>query len=112
MAVRSVLKNVGMSTKRVRPLVDAVRGKPVQAAIDALRFHPGPAAEQVNKALRSAAANAENNEGMNLARLRVVAATADQGPSLKRWRAKARGRVGRVRRRSCRITIIVDEAKA
>ncbi|MDE2765713.1 MAG: 50S ribosomal protein L22 [Chloroflexota bacterium] len=112
MAVRSVLKNVGMSTKRVRPLVDAVRGKPVQAAIDALRFHPGPAAEQVNKALRSAAANAENNEGMNLARLRVVAAAADPGPVIKRWRAKARGRVSRIKRRSCHITIVVDEAEA
>ena len=112
MAVRSVFKNVGMSTKRVRPLIDAVRGKPVQAAIDSLRFHPGPAAERVGKVLRSAAANAENNEGMNLAQLRVVAATADQGPVTKRWKAKARGRVGRVRRQSCHITIVVDEAEA
>ena len=109
MAVKAVAKGIGMSTKRVRPLVDALRGKSVQASLDALRFMPGPAAMRVAKVLRSAAANAENNMAMSPSRLRVVRAFVDAGPMLKRIRPRARGRVGRVFRRSCHITIEVDE---
>ena len=109
MAVKAMLKGVGMSRKRLEPAISTVRGKRVQEALDILRFAPGPAAEKVLKVLRSAAANAENNNGLNTSRLRVVRAFADQGPVLKRWRAKARGRVGRIRRPTSRITIEVDE---
>ncbi len=112
MAVRAMLKGVGMSAKRLRPALEIVRGKPVQEALDTLRFQPGPAAARVAKVLRSAAANAENNAGLNASRLRVVSAAADVGPVVKRWRAKARGRVGRIRRPTSRITIVVDEQEA
>lgn len=98
-----------MSAKRLRPLVNALRGRGVQEALDSLRFLPGPAAAQVAKLLHSAAANAENNMRMNASRLKVVRAYADGGPMLKRIRPKARGRVGRVSRRSCHVTIVVDE---
>ena len=109
MAVKAMLKGVGISRKRLEPAIEIVRGKPVQQALDILKFQPGPAAEKVAKVLRSAAANAENNAGLNIGRLRVVRAFADRGPVLRRWRAKARGRVGRIRRPTSHITIEVDE---
>tara|TARA_B100000029_G_C17596550_1_gene964370 strand:- start:1830 stop:2165 length:336 start_codon:yes stop_codon:yes gene_type:complete len=109
MAVKAKLKGVGMSRKRLQPAVDIVRGKKVQEALDILSLQPGPAAEQVAKVLRSAASNAENNAQLNMNKLRVVRASADQGPVLRRWKAKARGRVGRIRRPSSLIIIEVDE---
>ena len=112
MAVRAVSKAVGISPKRLFPLVNAVRGKRVDDALEALRFLPGPAAAQLGKVVRSAKANAENNLRLNPNRLRVVVATADPGPMAKRFRARARGRVGRILRRSSHITIVVDEEGA
>jgi large subunit ribosomal protein L22 len=109
MAVRAVAKGVGISAKRVRPLMNALRGKNVQASLDSLRFIPGPVALHVAKVLRSAAANAENNMMMNMGRLKIVRAYADGGPMTKRIRARARGRVGRILRHSSHITIEVDE---
>ena len=109
MAVRARAKGVGLSPKRLRPLVNAVRGKKVEESLNALRFIPGPAAAHVAKVLQSATANAENNLMMNPSRLKVVLAHVDGGPMVKRFRAKARGRVGRIARRSSHITIEVDE---
>jgi len=109
MPVRAVAKRVGLSPKRLRPLVDALRGKNVQESLQALRFVPGPAAVRIAKVLRSASANAENNLQLNSARLKVVRAYVDGGPMLKRFRAKARGRVGPILRRSSHITVEVDE---
>jgi len=109
MPARAVAKRVGLSPKRLRPLLNALRGKAVQDSLQALRFVPGPAAVRIAKVLRSAAANAENNLLLNSARLKVVRAQVDGGPTLKRFRAKARGRVGRVIRRSSHITVEVDE---
>ena len=108
MAVRAVGKQVGISAKRLRPLLDALRGKPVQEALEALRFQPGPTAESVAAVLRSAAANAENNGGLDPTRLRVAGAFADQAVRLRRFRARARGRSGRVMRPASHITILVD----
>ncbi len=112
MAVRAVSKGVGISPKHLRPLLLAVRGKPVQEVLDALRFMAGPAAAQLAKVVRSAAANAENNLRLNPNRLRVVGAVADPGPVTKRFRARARGRAGPLIRRSSHITIVVDEEGA
>ena len=109
MSVKATLKGVGMSRKRLQFAVDIVRGKKVQDALDILRFQPGPAAEYVAKVLRSAAANAENNAQLNASKLRVTRSSADQGPVLRRWKAKARGRVGRIRRPTSLIIIEVDE---
>ena len=109
MAVKAVGKQVGISPKRLRPVLGALRGKLVQEALDALRFQPGPTAERVAAVLRSAAANAENNNALDPTRLRVVRAYADPAVQLRRFRARSRGRVGRVRRPASHITIVVDE---
>jgi len=100
-----------MSTKRLRPLVDALRGKRVQEAMNALRFVPGPAALRISMVLKSAVSNAENNMMMSASRLKVVGATVDGGPVIKRFRARARGRVGSVHRPTSHITIVVDEVE-
>jgi large subunit ribosomal protein L22 len=109
MPVKAVGKQVGISVKRVRLVLDQLRGKHVQDAVEALRFTPGPTAAAVSAILRSAAANAENNNAMDPSRLTVVLAYADQGVSLRRVRARSRGRVGRVRRQASHITIVVDQ---
>lgn len=109
MLVKAVGKQVGISPKRVRLVLRAIQGMRVNDAVEALRFQPGPTAANVSSVLRSAAANAENNNGMDPTRLKVVTAFANQAVSLRRFRARSRGRVGRVRRQASHITIIVDE---
>jgi len=109
MPVKAVGKQVGISPKRIRLVLRAVQGMQVNDAVEALRFQPGPTAANVLAVLRSASANAENNNGMDPSRLKVVTAFANQAVSLRRFRARSRGRVGRVRRQASHITIIVDE---
>ena len=109
MLVKAVGKQVGISPKRVRLVLRAIQGMHVNDAVEALRFQPGPTAANVSSVLRSAAANAENNNGMDPPRRKVVTAFANQAVSLRRFRARSRGRVGRVRRQASHITIIVDE---
>ena len=109
MPVKAVGKGIGISAKRLQPLVQAVRGMRVQEALDILRFMPSPAAARIAKVMHSAAANAENNLMLNPNRLRVVAAYADSGPVLKRFRARARGRAGPILRHTSHITVVVDE---
>jgi len=109
MAVRSMCRNYGQSPKKVRRVLGLVRGKPVGEALAALQFLPSPAAQAVSKTLRSAIANAENNHMMAAEDLRIVKATADDGPRLKRFRPQARGRTSPIIRRLSHITIEVDE---
>ena len=109
MSVKAIGRQIGISPKRVRPLLRALQGRPVQTALDELRFQPGPTAEQVASLLKSAAANAENNDGLNPTRLVVVSAFANQAVKMRRFRARSRGRVGRVERQATHITIVVDE---
>jgi len=108
--VRAVAKQVGASQKRLRPMMDLVRGQPVNQALDTLHLLPSPWARTLAKVVQSAAANAENNMFMNRDALRIVQITADQARPLKRFRARARGRIGRIRRHSSHITVIVDTA--
>jgi len=112
MTVKAMGKQVGISPKRVRLVLRAIQGMPVNDAVEALRFQPGPTAASVSAVLRSAAANAENNNGMDPTRLKVVTAFANQAVSLRRFRARSRGRVGHVRRQASHITIVVDEQQA
>ncbi len=109
MPVRAVGRQVGISPKRVRLLLRELQGRPAQQALDGLRFQPGPTAEEIAGLLRSAMANAENNNGLDPTKLVVVSAYADQGVQMRRLRSRSRGRVGRVRRQSSHITIVVDE---
>ncbi len=109
MPTKAVGKQVGISTKRLRPLLKSIRGMQVQEAMAALRFQPGPTAATIAGVLRSAAANAENNDSLDPTHLTVVGAYADQALVLRRFRAKSRGRVGRLRRPASHVTIVVDE---
>lgn len=111
MPAKAVGRQVGISPKRVRPVLRALQGRPVQRALDELRFQPGPTAEEVASVLRSAAANAENNAGLDPTNLVVVSAYADQAVKVRRFRARSRGRMGRVHRQASHITIVVDEQR-
>jgi large subunit ribosomal protein L22 len=109
--VKAVAKQIGASPKRLKPILDLVRGRPVDDAVDTLNLLTSPWAKSVAKVVQSAAANAENNMYMNRDSLRIVQITADQAPPLKRYRPRARGRIGRITKRSSHITVVVDEAE-
>ena len=109
MEVKAIAKDTGLSAVKVRPLVNMVRGKKVEEALNLLRFTPTPKARVISKLVRSAAANAENNYQMDPRFLKVVAAYAGDGLRLKRWRARARGRASRRVRRRAHITVVVEE---
>ena len=102
-------KNTGISVKKLKPIVDLVRGKRYDEAMEILQFLPSPAAARVAQVVKSAGANAENELLANTSDLRVVEIYADEGPRLKRFRARARGRGARIIRRNSRITVVVDE---
>lgn len=107
--VRAVAKQVGASTKRLRPMLNLVRGKRVNEALDTLNLLPSPWAKAVAKVVNSAASNAETNFLLNRDELRIVQITADQAQPLKRVRPRARGRIGHITKRSSHITVVVDQ---
>jgi len=109
MEVRAVAKDIGVSPRKVRPLVDMVRGRRVKEALDILEFVPSPNARIVAKAVKSAAANAENNYQMTPADLKIVGISVDKARTLKRFRPRARGRAAPILKRSSHITVIVAE---
>jgi large subunit ribosomal protein L22 len=109
MEVKAVAKDTGISPRKVRPLVDMVRGKMVDEALTLLQFAPSPVARVVSKTVKSAAANAENNFQMTPPDLRIVSIFVDEARTLKRFRARARGRANRILKRSSHITVIVAE---
>jgi len=109
MKVKAVAKDTGISARKIRPVVDMVRGKKVEDALNMLKFAPTPNARIVAKTVKSAAANAENNFQMSPAELKVVSIFADEGRTLKRFRARARGRAGSILKRSSHITVVVAD---
>ncbi len=109
MEVKAVARNTGISPTKIRPLADMVRGRKVEEALNMLRFSPSPLAKTVAKTVKSAAANAENNFQMTPADLKIVKIHADEAPSMKRFRPRARGRAGSIIKRSSHITVIVEE---
>ena len=109
MQVRAVLKNAGIPASKVRLLVNMVRGKNVDEALDLLKFTPTPKAQVVAKLVKSAAANAENNFQMVPSDLKIVQIYADEAKPLKRFRPRSRGRASQIRKRSSHITVIVSE---
>jgi len=109
MEVRAIAKDTGVSPRKVRPLVDMVRGKKVDEALTILRFIPSPTARVVAKVIKSAAANAENGFQMSPADLKIVRVFADEARTLKRYRPRSRGRVSPILKRSSHITVIVAE---
>ncbi len=91
--------------------MDLVRGRPVNEALDTLALLPSPWARAIAKVVKSAAANAENNLLMDPDKLVLVSIVADQARSLKRFRPRARGRIGHITKRSSHVTVVVNEEK-
>ena len=101
---------VRITPQKARRVVDMVRGMDVESAATVLAFAPQAAAETVGKVLASAVANAETTEGLDAADLVVAQAMVDEGPTMKRWRARAQGRASRINKRTSHITIVVAPA--
>ena len=112
MEVRAVTKYVRISPQKIRTVVGAVKGQPVEAGIDRLRFMPQKAARLIEKTLRSAVANADQRSDVDVDRLVIRNVTADPGPTLKRFRARARGRGTRILKRTSHITVVLAEESA
>ena len=108
MEVRAVAKDIGISSRKVRPLADMIRGRTVDEALTLLKFASSPTARVVAKVVKSAAANAENNFQTS-PDLRIVSIFVDEAPTLKRFRPRARGRVNSILKRSSHITVVVAE---
>jgi large subunit ribosomal protein L22 len=99
---------VRVSASKARRVIDLVRGKSVAEALDILRWAPQAASQPVAKVIASAAANAQNNDGLDPSTLVVAVLTADEGPTAKRIRPRAQGRAFRIRRRTSHITVVVE----
>ncbi|MBW1693656.1 MAG: 50S ribosomal protein L22 [Deltaproteobacteria bacterium] len=109
MEVRAVAKYIRISPQKVRLIIDAVKGKPVEAGLDLLKFMPQKAATIIEKVIRSAIANADQYPDIDVDSLVIRNIIADQGPTLKRFRARARGRGTRILKRTTHITVILAE---
>ena len=107
--VKAEARWVRSSARKARVVLDNVRGRTVPEARTILRFTQRAAAHEIEKVLRSAVANAEANHGLIGDELVIAATYADEGPTLKRWRPRARGRVNRIFKRTCHITIVLGE---
>ena len=105
----ATLKYARISSRKVKIVIDLIRGKSVDEALAIVKFTPKAASEIIEKLLKSAIANAENNHGMNSSNLYVDQIYANQGPTLKRIRPAAKGSAVRIRKRTSHITIILRE---
>ena len=108
--MRAEAKWVRVSARKARVVLEHIRGRSVPEARTILAFTQRAAAKDIEKVLRSAVANAEANHGLIGDELVVAAAYANEGPTLKRWRPRARGRVNRIFKRTCHITVVLGEA--
>ncbi len=104
---RAILRGVRISPQKARLVADQVRGMPVGRAADLLQFSDKKAAHLVKKVLLSAVANAENNLGADVDELKVATIAVDEGPRLKRFQARAKGRGTRIIKRTSHITVVV-----
>ncbi|MGQ9823508.1 MAG: 50S ribosomal protein L22 [Desulfotomaculales bacterium] len=109
MTAKAIAKYVRISPRKVREVVDLIRGKSVNEALAILKFTPKRASVPVAKVIRSAAANAEHNYDMDRDNLYIAAAYVDQGPTWKRIRPRAYGRANIIRKKTSHITVIVQE---
>jgi large subunit ribosomal protein L22 len=103
------LKNARISAQKCRLVADQIRGAPVDRALQTLAFSPKKAARFVKKVLESAIANAEHNEGADIDELKVARVFVDEGPSFKRFQARAKGRGNRIVKRTSHITVAVGD---
>lgn len=105
--VKAIARYIRMSPFKARRVLDQIRGRSYREALILLEFMPYRACDPIRKVLRSAAANAEHNGGIDPAKLVVSQAFADQGPALKRFRPRAQGRAYQIRKPTCHITVAV-----
>ena len=112
MDAKAVAKYVRMSSSKLKPVTDLVRGKDLNEALTILKFTPGKGSELIEKVVKSAAANAENNHDMNPDELYVAEINANQGPTMKRWRPGAQGRAGMILKRTSNIYVTLKEKEA
>ena len=108
---RAVARYIRISSRKVKIVIDLIRGKKVDEALAILMYTPKSAAPVVEKLLRSAIANAENNLGMDHESLYVAEVFANQGPTLKRYWARSHGRADTILKRTSHITVVLDEAQ-
>lgn len=111
MEVSATLRHARLSPQKARLVADQLRGLPVERAIEILAFGRRKAASTLKKVLESAIANAEHNEGADIDELRVGTIHVDQGPTFRRHRARARGRAGRITKRTSHITLTVTDER-
>jgi large subunit ribosomal protein L22 len=109
MQVSAILRGTRLSSQKARLVADLVRGKRVDQALNILTFSPQKAAFTIKKVLESAIANAEHNEGADIDELVVKTIYVDQGPTLKRFTARAKGRGNRISKPTCHIVVTVGD---
>jgi large subunit ribosomal protein L22 len=109
MRVVATAKYIRISPRKVRLVTELITGKPVEEAAAILRFLPNAAARDVAKVLKSATANAENTFNLSADELHVLSATANEGPTLKRFRPRAQGRTFSILKRTSHITVAVAD---
>ena len=109
MQVRAQYRFLRSSPQKVRQVVDLIRGQQVDKALAVLKYTPRAAAREILKTLESAIANAENNYMLSREDLYVESAAVDEGPRLKRFRPRARGRADRILKRTCHVTVVLNE---
>jgi large subunit ribosomal protein L22 len=109
MEAKAVAKFVRISARKVRPVAENIKGKPVEDALNLLKFTPKKAADELQKVLYSAVANAEQQPGVDVDNLKVSQVLVNEGPTWKRISPRAMGRAYRVRKRTSHITVVVKE---
>ena len=111
MQATAILKYIRLSPQKGRLVADQIRGLPVAQALEVLQFSGKKAAAPLRKAVESAIANAEHNEGADVDELKIARICVDHGPMIKRWRARAKGRVARIKKRTSHITVTVSDVE-
>lgn len=109
MEAQAVAKYLRLSPRKVRLSADLIRGKLVEEALNILSFTPKVGAKVVSKVVHSALANARQNKSIDVDTLFVKTIFINQGPTLKRFRPRAMGRAGKIRKRSCHVTVVLSE---
>ncbi len=109
MQVESTLKHARISAQKVRLVADQIRGLPVEGALEVLTFSEKKAGAIMKKLVDSAIANAEHNEGADIDELKIAAVQVNEGPTMKRLRARAKGRANRILKRTSHITVTVSD---
>lgn len=109
MSAKAKLKHLHIAPRKVRLVVDMIRGKNVDKARNSLNFTTKRATKPVLKLLNSAVANADENHDMDLSRLFIKKITVDEGPTFKRWLPRARGSADEIKKRTSHVTIILEE---